>query len=129
MQENQVAQKKTRQSSKRKIASIERRDPNMLMQFGGYVFPVGDVVRIEDRVKPLFDGDEQVGWTFFLILKNGDTLMWEVDYRDYEGQEALMDLHTQLESYAESLRIATMQIVWGRDAMIVKPEEFVYGDT
>ncbi len=129
MQENQVAQKKTRQSSKRKIASIEKCNPNTLMQFGGYIFPVSDVVRIEDRVKELFDEEEQVGWTFFVVLKNGDVLMWEVDARDYEGQDALMGLHTQLKSYAESLRVATMQIVWGNGATVARPEDFVYGDT
>lgn len=128
MQENQTTRVR-RLTRKRKVSAPEQRDPNALMQFGGYIFPISDVVRIEDRVKPLFDEDEQVGWTFFVILKNGDTLLWEIDGRDYEDQEALMDLHSQLKSYAEALRIATLQIVWGRDAMIVRPEDFVYGNT
>jgi hypothetical protein len=129
MQENQTTEKKVRrQASKRKAVLPEKYDPSTLLQFGGYIFPISEVARVEDHIRELFDEEEQIGWTFFVVLKNGDILMWEIDSRDYEGQEALMNLHTQLKNYTEALRIATIQIVWGRDAMIVRPEDLVYGN-
>jgi sensor histidine kinase regulating citrate/malate metabolism len=117
--------------NKRKIASSARRDPGTLIQFGAYIFPINDIARIEDKVKKLYDheSDQQIGWTFSVVLKNGDILLWEIDERDYDDQEALMDYYTQSKEYAEALRIATIQLVWGSDVTIVRPEDTIHGDS
>jgi hypothetical protein len=75
------------------------------------------------------ESDQQIGWTFSVVLKNGDILLWEIDERDYDDQEALMDYYTQSKEYAEALRIATIQLVWGSDVTIVRPEDTIHGDS
>jgi hypothetical protein len=117
--------------NKRKIAPSARRDPGTLIQFGAYIFPINDIARIEDKVKKLYDheSDQQIGWTFSVVLKNGDILLWEIDERDYDDQEALMDYYTQSKEYAEALRIATIQLVWGSGVTIVRPEDTIHDDS
>jgi sensor histidine kinase regulating citrate/malate metabolism len=117
--------------NKRRIASFARHDPGTLIQFGTYIFPINDIARIEDKVKKLYDheSDQQIGWTFSVVLKNGDILLWEIDERDYDDQEALMDYYTQSKQYAEALRIATIQLVWGSDVTIVRPKDTIHDDS
>ena len=127
-------------SAKRMGRSIRKRaatkskkmqHPPRLIQFGGYIFPTSDILRIEDKIKPLYDAETEaeIGWTFGIILKNGDTLHWDFDEKEYEGQEALMNFYAQSESHVEALRIATMEAVWGVGATIVRPEDIIYHES
>jgi hypothetical protein len=123
---NQTSVKRSIKNHKIKILSGQQ--PSLkLIQFGGYIFPISAIERIEDHIKPLYDdqASKEIGWTFAIALKNGDILLWEPVKKDYENAEATMMLHQQSPEYVESLRIATIEIVWGRRAMIKKPEDII----
>jgi hypothetical protein len=125
--------KKMGRSIRKRAATTSKKmqNPPRLIQFGGYIFPASDILRIEDKIKPLYDAETEaeIGWTFGIILKNGDTLHWDFDEKEYEGQEALMNFYVQSESYIEALRIATMKAVWGVGATIVRPEDIVHHES
>lgn len=125
--------KKMRRFIRKRAATKSKKmqHPPRLIQFGGYIFPTSDILRIEDKIKPLYEAETKaaIGWTFGIILKNGDTLYWDFDEKEYEGQEALMNFYVQSESYVEALRIATMKAVWGVGATIVRPENIVHHES
>ena len=125
--------KKMGRSIRKRTATKSRKmqHPPKLIQFGGYIFPTSDILRIEDKIKPLYDAETEaeIGWTFSIIMKNGDTLHWDFDEKEYEGQEALMNFYAQSESYVEALRIATMEAVWGVGAIIIRPEDIIHHES
>jgi hypothetical protein len=126
MMNNQTRVKQSVKHHKIKILP-KQRSILRLIQFGGYIFPVDAIERIEDHIKPLRDLDEDmiIGWTFAVALKNGDILLWEPIEKDYENAEATMMFHQQSAEYVESIRIATIRIAWGEQAMIERPETII----
>lgn len=65
--------------------------------------------------------NEQIGWTFSIQLRNGDCIYWEPT----EESEVMGILTQQIKEKVEALRVATIQIIWPHDAMIVKPEDYI----